>query len=303
MGHPAWKTNEVLARLALRRHGAVSHGELLAAGLTPATIRHLVISGVLARVHRGVYLVGVGPSAPLAREAAALLACRPRAILGHPSSTRLHRLPIAVDDATHVIVVGRWRRGRDGVRVRTIGHLSADELRYHQGLPIASPALSLLDLAGDGDADELLECVHEARVRKLVTDRELRATLRAHPNRRGARALRCLLDTEGGVRVTRSRAERRTLKVMRRHGLEPDASDYPVGPYRLDFFFSRERVAVEYDSRQYHDNDRRFVADRRKAAYLAARGIITFPLTAQDVGAGAERAMAHLRATLRNRRP
>ena len=68
------------------------------------------------------------------------------------------------------------------------------------------------------------------------------------------------------------------------------------------FFFEAERVAVEYDSRQFHDNPRRFVRDRRRIAYLAARGILTVPLTADDIGAGAKRAMTDLEATLASRR-
>jgi very-short-patch-repair endonuclease len=162
--------------------------------------------------------------------------------------------------------------------------------------------LTLLDVAGSVNEPELLECVHEARSQRIVTNSELRATLDAHPYRRGAAALRRLLTTEGGVRVTRSKAERRALSIMREHGLEPDESDYAVGPYRLDFYFRKERVAVEYDSAQFHDNPRRFVHDRRRAAYLAARGILTFPLTAQDLGGGADRAMRDLRAALTRRR-
>jgi very-short-patch-repair endonuclease len=130
----------------------------------------------------------------------------------------------------------------------------------------------------------------------------LRASITAHPNRRGARALARLLRREGGIRITRSRGERRLLKLLRGHDLEPDASDYPVGPYRLDFFYREERVALEYDGRRFHDNAKRFVRDRRKIAFLAARGIVTFPFTANDLGAGAGRAIADLKATLARRR-
>ena len=202
----------------------------------------------------------------------------------------------------HVTVVGRRQRAPNGVRVHHIAHLPDAELRRHEGLPLTSPSLTLLDLAGVLGRDGLLACLHEARVHRLVTDRDLYATLTAHPNRRGARALRKLLASEGSVRITRSDAERRTLRVLREHGLEPDASEFPVGPYKLDFYFAVERVAVEYDSRAFHDNPKRFVSDRRRMTYLAARGIMTFPLTSDDIGAGAERAMADLRATLARRR-
>ena len=271
-------------------------------GVTRRMIDHRIAIGMLIPVYYGVYLVGYGPRSPLAGQAAAILACRPRALLTHHSAARLWGLPAADNDSIHVTILGRSRDSFANVCVHSISHLPATELRRIEGLPVSSPSLTILDMAGCVGGDELLELVHEARVRRLVTDAELRATLTAHPNRGGAKALGRLLATERGVRVTRSKAERRTLKVLREHGLEPDASDYPVGPYRLDFYFRVERVAVEYDSRQFHDNAKRFVADRRKIAYLAARGILTIPLTAYDLDAGADRAMADLKATLRSRR-
>lgn len=151
-------------------------------------------------------------------------------------------------------------------------------------------------------ADQLEGALHESRVQRIVTDNKLRTSLAAHPNRRGARALRRLLDREGGIKMTRSEGERRLLRLLRAHGLEPDASNVAVGPYTLDFFYSTERVALEYDTRKFHDNDRRFISDRRKIAYLAARGILTVPLTAHDLAAGSDRAIADLKATLAGRR-
>jgi very-short-patch-repair endonuclease len=265
-------------------------------------IEHRIARGMLIPVYDGVYLLGYGPRSPLARLAAAVLASRPRAMLTHATAGGLWSLPASESAEIHVTTVGRSRNSFADVKVHSISHVPRTELRRIEGLPVSSPSLTILDIAANGDADELLECLHEARVRRLVKDHELDATLSAHPNRPGARALRRLLDTEGGVRITRSKAERRTLKVLRAHGLDPDASNVPVGPYTLDFYFRIERVAVEYDSRQFHDNDRRFVGDRRKIAYLAGRGILTFPLTAHDLGGGAARAMADLKATLERRR-
>ncbi len=223
-------------------------------------------------------------------------------MLSHLTASQLWPIPAPEPDQIYITVVGRTQRPPDGVRVHHVARLPKAELRFHDGTPITSPSLTLLDLAGLIPRDDLEGALHEARVQRLVTDHELRASLGAHPNRRGARALRRLLDTEGGIRITRSKGERRLLKLLRAHDLEPDASDYPVGPYTLDFYFEAERVAVEYDGRQFHDNARRFVGDRRKIAYLAARGILTAPLTAQDLGAGAARAMADLKATLASRR-
>lgn len=285
-----------------RRHGAVRRDELVAAGISERMIDSRRRSGFLAAAHRGVYIASSPDRSPLADHAAAVLACGPRAVLSHRTICRLRGLPVRGSDLIDVTVVGRTRDPIRGVRTHSISHLLPSEVSRHEGIPATSTALAILDVAGHGDSGELLACVHEARVRRLVTDRELRATLAAHPNRHGARALRRFLDAERGPRVTRSAGERRLLRVMRAHGLEPDASDYTVGPYTLDFYFSAERVAVEYDSRTFHDNPTRFVRDRRRITYLAGRGILTVPLTAHDVGPGAAQAMADLRAALAERR-
>jgi very-short-patch-repair endonuclease len=302
MGAARATVDAIIGAIAAQQHGVVGRDQLLAAGVTRSMIRHRIASGMLVPVYDGVYLVGHGPPSPRAALQAAVLACRPRALLAGRTAARAFELPAREPDTIEVTVVGRTRHSFANVRVRKLDWLPRRELHHLEGIPISSPSLTLMDVAGHGDADELIGCLHEARVKEVVTDEDLRATLAAHPNRRGARSLRALLQTEGGVRLTRSPAERRALKVMRRHGLEPDASDHPVGPYRLDFYFERERVAVEYDGRATHDNPKRFVQDRRKIAYLAARGILTVPLTAHDVGAGATRAMADLRATLESRR-
>ncbi len=302
MGGLRHKADAVIGRIAATQHGAVARHQLIAAGLTARMIDARVRTGVLIPVHRGVYLLGYGPRSPLALETAAVLACGPQALLSHRTAGRLWRLPIAEPHLIELTVVGRQRKSPHGLAVHSISSLPRTELSRRERIPITSPSLTLLDLAGVLGMGELEGALHEARVQHRVKDDELRASLAAHPNRNGARALAQVLGREGGIRITRSRGERRLLKLLRAHDLEPDASDYPVGPYRLDFFYREERVALEYDGRQFHDNARRFVRDRRKIAFLAARGIVTVPFTANDLGAGAAQAMADLKATLDGRR-
>lgn len=297
------KVDELMRRIAGgRRHGALHRAELLAAGISRHEVQRRLESGFLVPAYRGVYVVNGPEWPPLADHAAAVLACRPRALLSHRTILRLRELPARDDGLIDVTTVGHTRRSPGpGVRTHSIRRLLPAERTHHEGIPATSTALALLDIAGDDD-DELLACLHEARVLRRVTDRQLRASLAAHPKRRGARALWRMLDTEGGVKRTRSQGERRLLRLMRAHGLEPDASDHRIGPYVADFYFARERVAVEYDGLAAHDNPARFVRDRRKIAYLAARGIVTVPFTAQDLATGVDRAMADLRATLETRR-
>ena len=290
-----------MTQLARRQKGAVTRRQLLDLGFTRHQIAHRIKIRALVPLHPGVYLVGpVHP--PLAHEAAALLACGPRAYLSHTTAARVWNLPVEGNEGIVVTVVGRWRRSLTGVVVHSIGNLSDGDLRRRHGLPVSSPSLTLLDLAGVLSPAHLASALNEARVQRSVTDARLHETLNAHPKRRGAGALRQLLESERGPKITRSAAELRALRVMHDHGIEPDASDVEVGPYRVDFWFERERVAVEVDGYRYHSTPKRFVRDRRKIAYLAARGIQVVPLTWDDLGSHAKSAMDDLRHALRARR-
>ena len=276
--------------------------QLLAAGFSSTVIGARVRSGGLIPIHPGVYLVGHRAVHPLAYETAAIFACRPRALLSTHTAWRLMALPNAAGDDVHVTVVGRNRRPLTGVRVHSLSHLAPGELRRHRGLPITSPSLTLLDLAGALAPHELVEALNEARVQRLVTNHQLLATLEAHPTRRGAKALRNLLATERGPRIVRSKAERIALRVLREHDLEPDESDHWIGPYRVDFLYEPERLVVEIDSYTFHATPKKFVDDRRRMAYLASCNFQVFPLTWDDLHAGKEAAMRRLRTTRERRR-
>ena len=253
-------------------------------------------------VFAGVYLVGHRAEPPLARECAALLYCAPRALLGCRTSARLWGLPAPDPGAIEVTVVGRHRSSRPGLRVRSLSALAPGELRRRNGLPLTSPALTLLDLGGLIGADALDRALNEARVQRLVADDELAATLAAHPTRKGRLTLARLLAAEESAFVTESEAERRCLRLMIARGLKPDTTQAQIAGHRVDFLYRAERLVVELDGYRYHRTRRRFVEDRRRATELIAAGYQVFPLTWHDVTVDGDAAMARLRRALERRR-
>ena len=294
------KLDRFLAWLATRQHGVATRAQLLAGGFSRSVIQRRIESGHLIGIHPGIYLVGHRAAPPLAMNAGAILACQPHAYLSHGSAARLWRLPVPADALIHVTVAGRSRRSLAAVVVHFVKEVASADTARLEGLPVTSLSLTLLDLGGSLTEEAFAAAVNEARVEHHIRDRALHAVLRRHPTRKGARALRSLLATERGPRITESEAERRALRVMRAHGIEPDATQHPIGPYRVDFWFEHERVAVEVDGYRYHSTPGRFVEDRRRAGYLAARDIVTFPLTWPDLGEPTT-PMRRLRATLASR--
>ncbi|WP_246328818.1 endonuclease domain-containing protein [Brevundimonas lenta] len=57
---------------------------------------------------------------------------------------------------------------------------------------------------------------------------------------------------------------------------------HPIGPYILDFYCDRARLAVEVDG-QGHEHPDQMAHDRRRTAWLKARGIDVIRLPARDV--------------------
>ena len=238
---------------------------------------------------------------PRGRESAAVLACGPGSLLSHLTAGRLWALPVPSGGPIHVTTPHRRRRSERGIRAYSLTALHPSERRRRHGLALTSPALTLLDLAGMLSDGGLKDALNEARVQRLVREHELRATLDRHPQRRGAAALGPLLSSERGPRITRSEAERRALELMLRHGLDPE-TDVEIGPWRVDFLFRAEGVVVEVDGYRYHSTPQRFVDDRRRAADLAARGLLTLSLTWDDLGPEADAAIARLHQALARRR-
>jgi very-short-patch-repair endonuclease len=288
--------------LASRQRGNVTRRQLVARGVTKAMIRRRRANGSLIEVFPDVFLVGHTAEPPLSREHAALLYCSPRAMLSHRTAGHAFGWPIRRPRTVDVTTAGRQLRSRPGLRTHTIKDILPFELRHHCGMPITSPSLTLLDLGGILGEAGLAGCLNEARVQDQVTDDELHATLRAHPNRRGARALRKLLAREESEFAVESEAERLCLKLMIEYGLKPDAAGAWVGGYRVDFLYETERLAVEVDGYRYHRTRERFVGDRRRRAHLMALGYEVFVVSWADLTDQSRATMTRLGAVRTRRR-
>jgi hypothetical protein len=172
----------VAARVAATQHGAVSAAQLVAAGLSQDAIERRVKAGVFERVHRGVYFIGP-VRGPLWSEHAAYLACGRRATLSHATSLALCDL----GELPPVVHVTRPSTGKrhQGVLLHR-GRVDERDRTYRHGLPITTPARTLLDIAFSVPAVELARLIEEAQIRRLVTRGQLVDALERGRHRRGA---------------------------------------------------------------------------------------------------------------------
>jgi very-short-patch-repair endonuclease len=272
--------NHLILALAARQHGLVTRKQLLDAGLTPQMVRGRLKAKRLRPVQRGVYLVGP-PLAPRVKEMAAVLASGPGAVVSHRSAAALwEMLPQPGASAPVDITVHVSCRGfRPGIRVHRTRRLDPGETTKKDGVPVTSPARTVLDLAGELRAEELERVVAEVERRGLNTRAELSAMVARHPRRAGVGTLRALLRGEVSPVLTRSKAEERFLALIRKAQLPCPDVNVGVAGYEVDFLWRNQRLVIEVDGFAFHSSRRDFKRDRRRDSILSMKGLRVIRIT------------------------
>jgi very-short-patch-repair endonuclease len=253
----------VIAGLAARQRTIVSHDQLIEHGCGRSLIAHWVSRGRLTPIFHGVYSVVRGALPPLAREQAALLACGDGAFLSHRSAAHVWAMRKTPPTSVEVSVVRKSCRTRDGLVVHRIRTIDRGELRQREGLRLSSPARAVLEVAAVAP-DELVDVVEEGLARRRVNGRELESVLARNRPCRGSARLAAVLGDESAMAITRSRAERAFLKLIRDARLPLPETNVKFGPFVPDFMWRRERLIVELDSPTFHGGPRAFQNDREK---------------------------------------
>jgi very-short-patch-repair endonuclease len=263
----------VIAPIAARQRGLVTRAQMLEGGVSAAAIDARLKAGTLRAVYRGVYLVGPVVPADMA-ELAAVLACGPTAVLSHRSAAvRWGLLPGPTRDVPVDVAVRRGRGCRvTGIRSHRLPALRPDEVTEHDGMPVTTPSRTILDVAHELGRRDLERVVAGAERLELLDRAELRRLIAVHPRRPGVAALRSLLTDRAPAALTRSEAEERFLGLVRRAQLPTPETNVPIGIYRVDVLWRRERVVVEVDGFAFHRSRGRFEGDRRRDARLLADG-------------------------------
>jgi very-short-patch-repair endonuclease len=264
-----------LWELVGRQHGVVASTQLRQLGLTPKAIRHRIVAGRLHRIHGGVYAVGRPSLTLYGRWMAAVLSCGAGAVLSHDSAAALWEIRTTQIRGTEVSV-GRTRR-RPGVIVHR--RLLVDrEITCHRGIPVVTPALTLVDIAARARRNELEAAINAADRLNLADPEKLRAELGEMGRRPGLRALRQTLDRLTFT-LTDSELERRFLPVARSAGLTAPETQCVVNGYRVDFWWPALRLVVETDGLRYHRTPAQQAADRLRDQAHAAAGLTSLRFT------------------------
>jgi len=236
--------------------------------LTAKQIEIRLRRGTLHRQHPGVYRVGHEAPSFEARYLAAVLACGDGALLSGRAAAHLLGLIRGRPPAPEV-TTGTYRRVM-GVRTRRSSRLNELAGTVWKGIPVTSPAQTLVDLAVLLEENELARAAHEAGVKHRTTPRQVKAVLERCSRVRGVAKLRRVIGEE--VPVTASALERRFLALLRYERLPLPRTNRPEGARRVDCVWSDRRLIVELDSYRFHSSRHAWEEDRRREREARARG-------------------------------
>lgn len=263
-----------VARIAFKQHGIVTFEQLRDAGLGVGAINLRVRNGRLHRRYRGVFAVGHGRLSREGRWLAAVLALGEGAALSHVSAAALWGIRHSSSAYVHVTVPtpgGRERRrGLVVHRSSTLGPADVDE---REGIAVTSATRTLLDLAGMLTPTRLERAVEQSLALRLFDLGRVEAVLAANRRRPGASALgRIVADIHEEPSLTRLELEALMLDLCAAHGIERPEVNVVVDKIEVDFLWRAQRLIVETDGREYHENPVAFGRDRERDERLIVLG-------------------------------
>jgi hypothetical protein len=266
-------TDLAIAALAERQGGVLSCRQLMALGCTRSDIDYRVRTGRLHRIRRSVYAVGHRVLGPVAHRWSAILAYAPGSALSHAAAGAafgFRRSGAAVLDVT---VLGTGRRPQPGIRLHRRKTIAADEVTTLDGLPITTPARTLLDLAAGGLRGRPLgTAVDRAEQSGVLAFADLASLLERYAGRPGAAALREALDRYLGGDA-RSELEELIAGLCADRGIPRPLENVVVLDRVRDFYWPQARLVVEADSYAWHRSPGAMADDRERDVELTLAGL------------------------------
>ena len=260
-----------IVRLASRQHGNVSRAQVLALGGNDNMIRHRVRTHRYFRSFTGVYSLGRAPRTALEIASAAVLACGEGAVLSHMSALALWGLANRWPKRPEVTVP--CDRRPKGITVHRTTSPTRKDVRKHQGIPVTSPARSILDCAPRLTDAQLARLVNDA----LLGGHLRRAHLAELLQRRHCPRLLPFIETGDGP--TRSQFEDAFKRFCKRFRLPEPKINTKICGHEVDAYFEQDKLIVELDGYEYHSSRSSFESDRLRDARMLELGIATIRIT------------------------
>jgi hypothetical protein len=284
-----------LAELASVAHGVFTSAHAQSVGFTRQDIQRRHEKSLWTELHRGVYR---HTATPLTWQGALLAACWAggfRAAASHRSAAKLWGLPGGRDDIMEIICP-RWRRARhDGLLVHESKALRGLDITEIDKIPATTVESTILGLGAVCSPRTVEKAVENALRRELATLGSFKGLLHrvGRQGRNGVGVLRSIIyERDPEQAATESEMETALLQSMRAHGLPTPVRQYVIrdalGNFiaRADLAIVEWKVALEYESIEWHTGKDALLRDTPRRRKVMAAGWLPLGVTVEDLRDG-----------------
>jgi len=284
------RTDAEIEKIAKHQHGLVSWTQLQQLRVTRDQIRRRVRTGQWVRELPGVWRMSWAEPTWMQRVWCASLWAGPGACLSHRTAAQLWDLDGVKLDKVEISGETRKRKPGDWLVFHWTAPITKQMRRIRQGVPITSPARTLVDLAGVCREEALERAVEHAFRRGISSVNEVHQAVRrlSTPSKPGSRCLTRLLDRGVFSPEMHSELERQALRMFRRFGLPDPIWQYEVTADDLvlgfvDFAWPKVKVIVEAEGFQFHSGREAWENDIDRYNAITLQGWKVLRLTNADL--------------------
>jgi very-short-patch-repair endonuclease len=224
-------------------------------------------------------------------------------MLSHRSAAALWEIGTERRGVIDLSVRRRAELRRPGLHVRGRPTLPEEDTASRDGIPVTTPARTLVDLAAELSSLEIERAVNEADKRDLIDPETLRSALGGFSGQPGAPSLRRILD-ERTFRLSDSDLEITFRPIAASAGLPMPLSKQRVNGFEVDFFFPDLGLVIETDGLRYHRTPSTQSRDARRDRAHVLAGMTPLRFTHYEVryeSASVRDALVRTAALLRER--
>lgn len=272
--------------LAARQGGYIRRAQLISQGLSPSAIDRRVSEGEITAVTPGVYLVI--PSTDHTDLMRGAVLSLPDAVVSHQSAAHILHFPNLPALVPTVVVPSHTTHRFPRVTVRRSDDLIDSDVVEVEGLAVTNTTRTFFDLGRLLDFKEF-DAIGEALIiaGRMELDGFERMTDRlARRGKPGSRSAHDFLEIRAGTDRRATVLERKGRAVLSAAGLPEPTPQCPI-PWapgrRFDDAYPESRLAIEWDSRAWHQQRAAMAADRQRDRDAAAHGWVLLRFTWDEI--------------------
>lgn len=259
--------DRLATEVAARQGGAIRRDQIREIGLSKGQIDSRVRSGRWTPIgHFGYRIIDMPEASDRVRAAIATL---PGAVVSHDSAAEIHGMSRLRRGEATVLVHSRTTHDFPGVTVHRCHDLLDEHIVEIDGLPVTTVPRTIVDLSRFLTARHLTAVIASAITDQQTSMEAVHTVVNevARRGKPGIRKLRWILDERAVGPRNGTELERIGAEVLRNGGLPEPRFEYPI-PWspdrRFDAAYPKSHLAIEWDSRRWHELIEAFARDRER---------------------------------------